>query len=482
MRQILLRAGQVSLLMLVAFSIYLFHEDLAGLRFPKPSFLEPTGPNSSQNATDGRPKEATTVPSPTPSPTIPQESSSKGSNHASPPIATVLTPANRTAYIKAIMDPDATDLPRLACPKATELSARYEYLKKTNNSSSDSNQIQYFFALNLRQVLPLLPRLLGSIIEVIRFLGPEHCALSIVEGNSQDGTAEVLAALKDHLVNTTLNTTYYFQSSPINPTKGDRIAKLAKLRNMALEPLLTTSPLSPKSTNTPTKVIFLNDVAACPTDILELIHQHTRLQADMVCAMDWTYVGPDPTFYDVWVARTMSGESFFRIPEDGSWDYAWNLFWNDPIARQRYQSKKPFQVYSCWNGGVVFGAGVLFPDGGDDKKGVRFRAAKKVIESGKEREGEEGECHQGEPQLFCKDLWVRGNGKIAVVPSVNFEYSDKDGGRIKELKGYTSKSVVGGGGDDDKIDWVLDPPEKVKCMPGPGYKNQFFEPWNITVV
>jgi len=81
MRQILLRAGQVSLLMLVAFSIYLFHEDLAGLRFPKPSFLEPTGPNSSQNATDGRPKEATTVPSPTPSPTIPQESSSKGSNH-----------------------------------------------------------------------------------------------------------------------------------------------------------------------------------------------------------------------------------------------------------------------------------------------------------------------------------------------------------------------------------------------------------------
>jgi alpha-1,3-mannosyltransferase len=42
--------------------------------------------------------------------------------------------------------------------------------------------------------------------------------------------------------------------------------------------------------------------------------------------MDWTYVGENPAFYDVWIARSMKGDTFFIIPEDGSWDYAWNLF------------------------------------------------------------------------------------------------------------------------------------------------------------
>ena len=53
----------------------------------------------------------------------------------------------------------------------------------------------------------------------------------------------------------------------------------------------------------------------------------------MTCAMDWVYVGPDPTFYDVWIARGMMGDSFFNVPDDGNWNSAWNLFWNDPKAK-----------------------------------------------------------------------------------------------------------------------------------------------------
>jgi alpha-1,3-mannosyltransferase len=359
------------------------------------------------------------------------------------------------------MDPEAKSLPRLECPKLDV--SRYQYLQVSGQNSTDS-PIQYFFALDLRQCVTLLPRLIGSVVEVMRFLGPHNCALSIIEGNSDDGTGEVLAALRPTLQS--LGITYHFSTTTIDPKQGDRISALAQLRNLALQPLLaeTTNPsLAPskKRYTADTTITFLNDVAICPEDILELLHQRTHLQADMVCGMDWTYVGNDPTFYDVWIARGLAGgDSFFRIPPDGSWDFAWNLFWNDEESRERLAVRRPFQVFSCWNGAAVFKAAPLV------EKGVRFRRAR------------EEECHQGEPQLFCKDLWFYGFGRIAVVPVVNLEYGDEAGRRIKEAKGYASKWVGAEGWRDERIEWQREPPEKVKCMAD--YADQFFEAWNKT--
>jgi len=349
------------------------------------------------------------------------------------------------------MDPASTELPRLECPLPD--ASRYAYLK---SASAVSVEIQYFFALDLRECLPLLPRLIGSVVEAIRLLGPEHCALSIIGGNSPDGTDEVLEALRPSLES--LTTTYYFHSSSVDPKQGDRIGKLAELRNLALKPLAT----EPGRFTANTTVVFLNDVAICTEDILELIHQRRFLGADMTCAVDWVYVGPDPTFYDVWIARTLAGDSFFDIPADGSWDSAWNLFWNNQNTRERYSSHVPFQVFSCWDGATAFTAAPLL------EGRVSFRAAR------------EGECMQGEPQLFCKDLWYHGHGKIAVVPSIHLEYSDEKGKMIKDLKGYTSRWVTEAGGTDEKIDWETIPPERVKCMPG--WENQYWEAWNETQI
>lgn len=189
-------------------------------------------------------------------------------------------------------------------------------------------------------------------------------------------------------------------------------------------------------------------------DILELIYQRRWQGADQTCAMDWTYVGENPTFYDVWIARGMTGDTFFKIPEDGSWDFAWNLFWNDDKARAKLSAMKPFQVFSCWNGITAFTAKPLLD-------GIRFRGHKPE------------ECFQGEPKLFAKDLWANGYGKIAVVPSVNVEYSDENAKRIKALKGYVARHVTD---DDARIEWEANPPEKVKCMPT--HQNQFFVEWN----
>ena len=161
-----------------------------------------------------------------------------------------------------------------------------------------------------------------------------------------------------------------------------------------------------------------NDVAICMEDILELIYQRHYQNADMTCAMDWTYVGPNPTFYDVWIARGMNGDTFFNIPEDGNWNSAWNLFWNNPDARNRHRMGKPFQVFSCWNGATVFTAKPFA------ESKIKFRAL------------HEHECPQGEPKTWCMDLWHHGYDKIAVIPSVNLEYSNEAAEKIKATKGH----------------------------------------------
>jgi alpha-1,3-mannosyltransferase len=295
--------------------------------------------------------------------------------------------------------------------------------------------------------------LLGSIVETILFLGPENCVLSIVEGRSDDGTFEVLDALRPNLQ--ALGVKYLLQTSDINPTAPgtDRIEALANLRNLALQDLIA----HPAHYDPDTTVVFLNDIALCMEDILELLHQRRWQGADQTCAMDWTYAGDNPTFYDVWIARGMTGDTFFRIPEDGSWDFAWNLFWNDDTARAGLAAAKPFQVFACWNGVTAFTAKPLL-DGR-----IKFRAHGP------------GECFQGEPKLFAKDMWAKGFGKIAVVPSVNVEYSDEAAKKIKALKGYVAGHVANER-DGGRIEWQTKPPEKVKCMPD--YQHQTFVDWD----
>lgn len=356
-------------------------------------------------------------------------------------------------YIKAILDPKDEEFDRLRCLAPT--SKRYDYLQvDRRNAKTADGQIKYLFALDLRQCIGILPRLMGSIVEAVRFLGPENCALSIVEGNSDDGTFEILEELRKDMGS--LGLEFHLQTSDIDPKNGDRIKALASLRNLALEPLVS----NPSHYSPDTKVIFVNDVAICMEDILELVHQHVFQKADMVCAMDWSDIDPAPIFYDIWIARAINGDTFWEIPPDGGWRFSSNLFWNHPTSRQRYDEHKAFQVFACWNGAVVFSAKPVV------QNKIRFRASKP------------GECYSGEPRLFCKDFWMEGYSKIAVVPSVNLDYSDKSAKKAKALHGYVSDAVKGEDVNEGslRIVWDDKPPEKVKCMAS--FADQSWVPWN----
>ena len=331
----------------------------------------------------------------------------------------------------------------------------YKYLRPTASSIAlASSKTKYFFALNLRENLSVLPRLLSSILEVIQFLGPEHCALSIVEGNSPDGTSDVLAALEPHL-DPGLRV-HFVLGNKIDPLSGARFAKLAELRNLALSPMLKDPERYEEAT-----VVFINDVFICPDDILELVHQRVKIGADMTCAMDWVFGSEEATFYDVYIARGINGDLFFDIPKDVSWSKATNLFWNDAQSKKRFDAQQPLQVFACWNGAVAFTARPIV------KKEIAFRAAQEKY----------GECYNGEPEIFCKDMWANGHGKIAVLPYINLVYDEKASQRIKDVKGYTSQRKSPKDISTDQIAWKQ-PPEQVKCMPT--FDRQSWVPWNDT--
>ncbi|KHO02061.1 alpha-1,3-mannosyltransferase CMT1 [Metarhizium album ARSEF 1941] len=358
----------------------------------------------------------------------------------------ILSAADISSYRDAIFNTSSKTLDRLECPAIN--ATRYQTLKQVASSSA---KIEYVFPLNLRQNLPLLPTLLGSIVEAIRFLGPERCALSIVEGNSPDGTFEVLEAIRPDLER--LGVSYFCRTTALNPSQDDRIEKLAALRNAALQPVLDIPDmLSPSST-----VVFLNDVLACAEDILELALQLRLLGADMTCAMDWEITEP-PRFYDVWIGRSILGDTFWDIPANMSWDKALDLFSNEPETAKRFGHHLPFQVFACWNGGVSFRMQPLL-------EGLRFRAPNFTA----------GECVQGEPQLFCAELWYRGHGKIAVVPAVNFGYSNGGYDYIKKNVGFVSDWVRDQSPTTSHINWV-GPPDEVKCIEP--WSKQFWQPWN----
>lgn len=58
---------------------------------------------------------------------------------------------------------------------------------------------KYILTLNLYQYVDILPRLMDSVVEAIKFLRPRYCGVSVVEGNPDDGTLEVLELLQKEL-------------------------------------------------------------------------------------------------------------------------------------------------------------------------------------------------------------------------------------------------------------------------------------------
>ena len=432
-------------------------------RLPKSHYTEGEEPESDQDIIPMesiKPAVPVTTPTPktewTPSWDNDKEALPNWSEQSSTPTDVVSTlPTNQIShamiekYVHSVLDfEDDSTFQRFACPPA--IGPRYEELRTV---AGGSGQVRYFFALDLYQSAHIIPRLMSSIVEAIRFLGPENCAISIIEGRSEDGTYEILAALKSRIE--AMGAHFFLSTSTINPLGGEmgRIEALAELRNKALDPLRVQSTSGSESGlaemySPDAVVIFVNDIALCPEDILELILQHVRQEAHMTCAFDWIFNGT--LFYDVWVSRSLVGNTFFEIPHDGSWTYSKDLFFDELDGKRRYEGFRPLQVYACWGGMVTLDAAPFAEDT------IRFRASK------------QGECYMGEPTLLAKDLYGHGLGRIMAVPSVNVAYSDQEAVGTKATRGYVASHVnisMPEMDEEEYVQWQVAPPGMLKCMP-----------------
>ena len=327
---------------------------------------------------------------------------------------------------------------------ASKPDSRYNHLRPAHESKP---KVHYFFALDLHQAVHVIIPLMGAIIEAMRYLGPEHCALSIVEGRSRDGTHTILAGLKAELA--AMGVPFFLSKSFVDPKAlgENRITALSALRNQALEPLFQESKNRHSRLSSDPTIVFVNDIVLCPEDILELLHQRVSQSAAMTCAFDWN--AHDGPFYDSWVSRSMSGNLFFEITHDGKYWLGQDMFFDHPDSADRWRQSLPIQVYSCWGGMVTLDAKPFL------QNKVTFRAPKN------------NECGMGEPMTLAQDLWRLGLGKILAVPTVHVAYEYDISRSAKEKHGYTHDAVASAQYNKaaEKVKWQESPPPMVKCMP-----------------
>jgi alpha-1,3-mannosyltransferase len=153
----------------------------------------------------------------------------------------------------------------------------------------------------------------------------------------------------------------------------------------------------------------------------------------------------------------------------GAGSFKGNLFWNHPLSNERWEGKKPFQGFACWNGATAFTAKPIL------EQKIKFR----TVHRGK---GADEDCYMGEPTIFCKDMWREGYGRIAVVPSVNVGHDDEESIKVKQTHGRTGewvereKEMREEGDRDALISWESEPPPVVKCVPV--YQRRMWVPWD----
>ncbi|KAJ2037277.1 hypothetical protein H4S03_003075 [Coemansia sp. S3946] len=245
-----------------------------------------------------------------------------------------------------------------------------------------------FVAINLYNSEKLLPNMATQLLALADTLGRTRIFISIYENGSRDRTKEILKRFNETLNTLAIAHRIITDDMP-KPKQVHRIEYLAKVRNSALEPLYSSSIKYGR-------VVYLNDMFFCLTDLLELVFQSLVHRAHLTCAEDFELVHGSLAFYDTWVARDILGHAFkkqpFNIADDGA-------------AKAAQTRGRPFQVQCCWNGIAVIDAHVF-----RGKNALRFRRSTA------------DECSASECSLLCNDMWAIGFKRAVVVPRVKLSY------------------------------------------------------------
>lgn len=62
--------------------------------------------------------------------------------------------------------------------------------------------------------------------------------------------------------------------------------------------------------------MFSQDALSGPEDVLKLVFLHVNQDAHMTREFNWIVDGDGIVFYDVWILRSLVGNTFYKVPPD----------------------------------------------------------------------------------------------------------------------------------------------------------------------
>ncbi|KAJ3359640.1 capsular associated protein [Allomyces javanicus] len=314
----------------------------------------------------------------------------------------------------------------------------------------------FYIALNLYNSVDVLPDLTMTLISLLTHVDPARVFVGIYENGSADDTKTMLRGVAALLRALRISHAVILEDRA-KPRWVHRIEYLADVRNRALAPLLAlTMPKGPPAwpfdqsateflvavydaqgrivssdlvhspLSNPWKVdriLFLNDVYACPDELVEAIHQSVHQNALLTCGIDYDRPpnSGTPQFYDTWVARGLDGAPWRKADGDYLFDPA-----QFPDLTRRVRAQQPFPTFCCWNGGAILDAAPIV------SRAVKFR-----------RNTTPNQCSASECSTLCRDLaaYARDNARegeqvrvrALVVPRLKVAYTENDFTALKDL-------------------------------------------------
>jgi len=252
-----------------------------------------------------------------------------------------------------------------------------------------------FLSVNLFNSEGVFPYLTASLVKTCILLytkenGFSSCFISIYESGSVDKTKILLKKFESELRKWKIPHSVVLGDA-VRRAGEHRISFLARVRNLAMEPLYS-------STSGWDDVIFFNDVITCASGIAELLLHKQQQGADFASSFDYNdHPELGLVFYDIWVAKDIRGESFNNQVPYINHEPSWRAF----------QEMQPFQVFSNWGGLVAISSKVFL------HHQLKFRHSGLL------------ECAVCEAELIQRDMWdVMGieGAKIIAVPTVFVGY------------------------------------------------------------
>ncbi|RPA81896.1 hypothetical protein BJ508DRAFT_102054 [Ascobolus immersus RN42] len=196
-----------------------------------------------------------------------------------------------------------------------------------------------------------------AVIDLATILGPQNVFVSAYESGSWDNTTLALERLEKQLDKAGIRRKFVYdptthkdelRKSPKGPGWIDtprgqrelrRIPYLARLRNLALEPLKELHRNGEKFD----KILFLNDVVFQSNDALRLLMTNNGDYA-AACALDFNR---PPEYYDTFALRDSEGHETVMQ----TWPY-----FRARGSRYAIKNNLPVPVKSCWNGMMAMDA------------------------------------------------------------------------------------------------------------------------------